>query len=310
MVPVVGGGARGVRRGGLLWAGRRREDPEGLGQVPLLGPGTELADGFVVPDGAELMTLPTDEGFSSDAEPVWRASMLVTGDPIGLFNDLAAQATELGFDVVEQDLGDCRILDLTEPKPWISCRTDGYRLGDGSRSERVTMSVSVSSEALPVAMVGVETVATDRIVEFGDGPWQLRRFEPETGEADAPGVDLVPSDVGVGDRLVEVDWHRTTLVEGSRLVAAEAASSCAGGMTAVVHVDGDPDEVFDAYVEQLTSRVGPYGEPAEEVPRPDVFGRRIRMMGGAGETSGAGAKMVVGRDGEPTRIVIEDVCAD
>ncbi len=281
-----------------------------LGEVPLLGAGTELGDGFVVPEGAELLTWPTRDGFSSDVEPVWRAAMVVTGDPVELFNDLAAQAAALGFEVVQQDLGNCRILDRVPPNPWASCHTDGYRLGEGSRSERVSLSVSVGDDVLPIAMVGVGTIATERVVEFGDGPWQLRRFEPETGDADAPDVDLVPADIGVGDRLVDAGWHRTTLVEGSRLVAAEAGSSCAGGMTAIVHVDGDPDDVFDAYVDQLTSRVGPYGEPDEEVPRPALFGRRVRMMGGAGETSQAGATMVVGRDDEPTRILIEDVCAD
>lgn len=298
---VVAGCSTGQSRAG---------DPENLGEVPLLGPGTELGDGFVVPERAELMTWPTGDGFSSDVEPVWKATMVVTGDPVELFNDLAAQAAALGFEVVEQDLGNCPVFDLTEPKPRTNCNTDGYRLGDGNQSERVTMSVSVTKDSLPVAMVGVEMIATERVVEFGDGPWQLRRFDPESGDADAPDVELVPTDVRVGDRLVDVDWHRTTLVEGSRLVAAEASSSCAGGMKAIVHVDGDPDDVFDAYADQLRSRVGPYGEPAEEVPRPDVFGRRIRMMGGAGETSQAGATMVVGRDGEPTRILIEDVCAD
>lgn len=284
--------------------------PEQLGAVPLLGPGTELGDGFVVPEGAQLATWPTGEGFASDVEPVWKASMVVTGDPVELFNDLAAQATALGFEVVQQDLGNCRILDRAPPNPWASCHTDGYRLGSGSRSERVTMSVAVGDDVLPVAMVGVGLIASDRVVEFGDGPWQLRRFEPETGEAEAPEVELVPPAVRVGDRLVDADWHRTTLVEGSRLVAAESSTSCAGGMTAIVHVDGDPDVVFDAYVDQLTSRVGPHGEPTDEVPHPPVLGRRIRMMGGAGETSGAGATMVVGRDGEPTRILIQDVCAD
>ena len=235
--------------------------------MPLLGAGTELGDGFVVPEGAELMTWPTGDGFSSDAEPVWGASMWVTGDPIELFNDLAAQATELGFDVVEQDSGDCRILEQTPPYPWISCFTDGYRVSDGVRSERVSMSVSVRGEAVPVAQVGVDTVATERVGEFGDGPWQLRRFEPVTARADAPDVDLVPSDVGVGDRLVDVDWHRTTLVEGSRLVVSGAESKCTAGMKAVVHVDGDPDEVFDAYADQLTARGGAYGEPAEETTR-------------------------------------------
>lgn len=283
-------------------------DSEGLDAVPLLGPGTELGDGFVVPDGAELTTWPTGDGFASDVEPVWKATMVVTGDPVELFNDLAAQAAALGFQVVQQDLGNCSV--FTGSVPSTSCRTDGYRLGDGSLSERVTMSVSVTREGLPVAMVGVAMIDTDRVVEFGDGPWQLRRFEPETVTADAPDVDLVPSDVGVGDRLVDVDWHRTTLVEGSRLVASGASDDCAGGMTAVVHVDGDPDDVFDAYAEQLTARVGAYGEPAEELSRSDVFGRRIRTLAGAGETSLAGATMVVGLSGEPTRIQIEDVCAD
>ena len=286
-------------------------DPEDLGEVPLLGAGTELGDGFVVPEGAELMTWPTGaDGFSSDAEPVWGASMWVTGDPIELFNDLAAQATELGFDVVEQDSGDCRILEQTPPYPWISCFTDGYRVGGGVRSERVSMSVSVRGEAVPVAQVGVVTVATERVGEFGDGPWQLRRFEPVTARADAPDVDLARSDVGVGDFLVDADWHRTTLVDGSRLVVSGAESECTAGMKAVVHVDGDPDEVFDAYADQLTARAGAFGEPAEATTRPDVLGRRIRVLIGAGDSSFATATMVVGREGEPTRILIQEKCND
>ena len=254
--------------------------------MPLLGPGTELSDGFVVPDGAELMTWPTGDGFCSDAEPVWRASMLVTGDPIELFNDLAAQATELGFDVVEQDLGDCRILDHVPPHPWISCFTDGYRVSDGLRSERVSMSVSVHGESLPVAMVGVETVATERVGEFGDGPWQLRRFQPGP-----PGPTLPTSTWSRPTSASAIAWWRSTGTaprwsrsHGSLLQRRPAVVQA--GMTAAVHVDGDPDEVFDAYTDQLTSLGS--ARPASRrkrcrarCPRP----QDSALMGGAGDSS-------------------------
>jgi hypothetical protein len=280
------------------------EDAAELGEIRVLGPGTELTAGFIVPQGAELMTWPTGDWFSSDVDPVWKASMLVTGDPIEVFNALAAQATELGFDVVDQD---CRTLDDGAPVSSVDCFTDGYRLGAGAESERVNLSVSVRDDALPVAMVGIGIIATERVSEFGDGPWQLRRFVPKAASGAATDVQLRPSDIDTGDRLVDGDWQRTTLVADSRLVASAAGSTCAAGMTAVVHVDGVPDDVFDAYARQLFSGDQGDGPPEEMVS--DVLGRRVRTVAG-GSDAYVRMTMVVGREGEPTRLFIEQRCAD
>lgn len=287
------------------------EEAAELGEVPLLGPGTGLADGFTVPDGAELMTWPAAGWYTTGVEAAWGASMWVTGDPVEVFNSLAAQAAEHGYDVVQQGDGNCRILQDTPPEPWIDCHTLGYRVDPGPRSERVQLSVSERGNGLPLARVDVGTVETDVLREFGVDPWQLPRFEPETAQADASDVDLVPSDVAIGDRLVDADWHRTTLVEDSRLVAAKAGpgDDCTAGMKAVVHVDGDPDEVFDAYASQLLDVDDVVGSPTEEEAQPDVLGRRTRYVHGPSDDYRS-MTMVVGREGEPTRILIEEQCPD
>lgn len=287
------------------------EEAADLAEVPLLGPGTELADRFEVPDGAELMTWPTGGWYTTGVDAAWGASMWVTGDPIEVFNSLAAQAAEQGYDVVQQGDGNCRILQDTPPEPWIDCHALGYRVDPGPRSDRVHLSVSDRGNGLPLARLDVGTVETDVLGDFGVDPWQLRPFEPETAQADASDVDLVPSDVVVGDRLVDADWHRTTLVRDSRLVAAKAGpgDDCTAGMAAVLHVDGDPDDVFDLYARQLDAAADQGGVRTEEEPRADVLGRRVRVVRGGWEGHTT-MTMVVGREGEPTRILIEEQCPD
>ena len=304
---VVAGCADGGSDPGLL----PEEGAADPGEVPLLGPGTELAEGFTVPDGAELMTWPTAGWHTTGVDAAWGASMWVTGDPIEVFNSLADQAVEQGYDVVQQGDGNCRILQDTPPKPWIDCHTLGYRVDPGPRSERVHLSVSDRGNGLPLARVDVGTVETAVLKDFGVDPWQLPRFEPETAQAEASDVDLVPSDVGVGDRLVDADWHRTTLVGDSRLVAAKAGpgDDCTTGMAAVVHVDGDPDDVFDEYARQLVGADRAGGAPADEEAQPDVLGRRTRYVHGRSDDYWT-MTMVVGSGDEPTRILIEEQCAD
>jgi hypothetical protein len=70
----------------------------------LQGPGTEIADGLVVPDGAALAgtTFRWRDRYDRGGEPAidehesWTALLLVEDDPFAVFDDLAAQVRELG----------------------------------------------------------------------------------------------------------------------------------------------------------------------------------------------------------------------
>jgi hypothetical protein len=287
----------------------------------VLGPGTPIAEGFTVPEGAELRQWPMPveryappaappepgsptpggDEFGDTTDTGWSAELRVT-DPVLTFNELADQADRQGFAMISQRDGDCRTWPGTT-----SCSADGYRERDGATQHvRLWAQVSSTNSEGSHASVTVEPVPDGAVLpEFGDGPWQAKRFEPSTVEAIDVDVDMTPPDVEPGDRLSTSPYNPTALVEGSALVYPVGPR---GFCRVTIEVTGDPDEVFAAYVGYLDAWAEEYGGPAAVRPEQQLFGRRILLASALVDGESYSAEMTVGRDGEPTRILLIEDC--
>jgi hypothetical protein len=288
--------------------------------VTALGPGTPIAEGFTVPDGAELRMWPTPvERFDSSAPPPepgsptpgeddfgdttdtgWFADLRVS-DPVLAFNELAAQAAREGFAMISMREGDCQTWTGTT-----SCSADGYRERDGA-VEHVRLWSQVSNNAEGSnASITVTPVPDGAVLpEFGDGPWQAKHFEPSTVDAVDIDVDMSPPDVEPGDRLSSSRYNPTTLAEGSKLVYPIGGR---GFCRVTIEVTGDPDEVFAAYVDHIDEWAEEHGGPSILRPEQQLFGRRTVAARAKVDGEVYSAEMVVGRDGEPTRILLVQDC--
>ena len=91
------------------------------------------------------------------------------------------------------------------------------------------------------------------------------------------------------------------LVAGSRLVVPTRTPVCQGGFAAVLDVTADPDEVMAGYVEQLREWSAEFGQPPTTTAG-TLFDRRVVHSVSSGDSTSLHAIMVVGLDGEPTRL--------
>ena len=116
-----------------------------------------------------------------------------------------------------------------------------------------------------------------------------------------------PPDLAAGDALVPTDdpdmWQywAPRLVEGSRLVVPTRTPVCQGGFAAVLDVTGDPDMVMAGYVEQLRESSAEFGLPPTTTEG-TLFDRRVVHSVSSVDGTSLHAIMVVGLDGEPTRL--------
>ncbi len=294
------------------------------GELVVLGPGTPIAAGFVVPDDAVLLAppIPTEDGTGDDRG--WVAQFRPR-DPVTTFEDLVGQAQELGFEVGSPAVDPCFAVpdertvvdwsavvasepfpDGVEPKS-IACTAIGYRDSDGESEE-----VFISTEQF---LVGATTSQGSISVgpplsdprPIGTGQFDLQPLVPTQVRPASAEVAMEPPDFAVGDALDPMAGpDGPTLIAGSRLSAPRDLRICQGGFFAPLDVTGDPDEVFAGYVDHVRSAATAYGAPVETTST-TLFSRRIeRAWATIGDDSSMmTATMVVGIDGEPTRVLFE-----
>jgi hypothetical protein len=236
------------------------------------GPGTELGDGFEVPEGARLVgrVFPDPQ----DAHG-WSATLLLDGDPMAVYNSLTAQARAAGF-------GDF---------PWAgtSCWYSGFDNAQGEPVERDASAVSPGQRAESVSCHGVDRIPGGEsfsgvmvsgyrgrdddayvshlvITRAGPPPGESRGHE--TAEHPPPGAEVAPPDepvtlADVGEPFaffspyVSKDGTSTPVLhveQGSELVAPPAHDPLGfNGFRGVLRVTqgGDAVELVDAYSAQL-----------------------------------------------------------
>ncbi len=293
----------------------------------VLGPGTPIADGFTVPDGAVLLAAPSpSEGADGDGRG-WIAH-LRPQDIVSTFTDLVAQAERAGFVLGSPSVDPCyavpdeRTLDGEQhPAPFepfpegvepssISCAATGYRDAAGG-IEEIWISAEQRLAIDPPTSTGVIEVrplaegAEPRSI--GTGQFDLRPLVATQVRLPSVQVPMDPPDLDVGAALDS--WAGTsgpTLAAGSRLAAPVNRPICQGGFFAALDITGDPRAVFASYVDQIRTASASHGSPPE-ITSTTQFGRRVDQARATVDdaSSAMQATMVTGHEGEPIRLLLE-----
>ncbi|HYI61104.1 MAG TPA: hypothetical protein VEW93_04805 [Acidimicrobiales bacterium] len=254
-------------------------DPEGMA-----GPGTPLGGDLSVPEGAVLLGIPfpdlTGGGF--------RALMLVTGDPVAVFNDMASQASAVGMERV----GTC-----TSAEQDLTCRgryvdgADGESLVVESR-QAVTELSAVSGLAVRYRPPGSEDVGA------GADAGATAPTAPLAPVA-LPEVVTAPPDEDVGVGVRSPLAPPRAVETGSTLVGLPGPCACGGeGWSFVVRVEGKVRDLLAAYARQFTD----LGEPPDVSDRfrgdQTTFGLRV------GEGDRVAEIRAVAPEAGPTYLVV------
>jgi hypothetical protein len=283
--------------------------PEG---ATTLGPGTRINEDFVVPAAAELLLWPVPVSAASPSQG-WAASM-TTSDAVAVINDLAEQAEAAGFEPQADAAPTCEDTETvvleSDGGAGVWCSTVGYRRTDAGTEELVLSSIvgrgPTAGEDTATASIAVRPLAPGgqiSVVPPVSSPGQ--RFVPGQSGVEPAVPDQAPPELEPGELLAPRFEER--LVEGSQLVVAVVDERCQGGLLATLEVTGDPDRVFDAYVEQMAAWAEEYGNPPE-VTEGELFGRRVVEAYASVDGVPYFARMAVGEDDEPTRLEL-DLCA-
>lgn len=311
----------------VLMACNDASTERGAGEVAVLGPGTPIAEDFVVPDDAVLLAGPMPVVDVRGRETGWIAH-LRPRDPVSTFNDLASQAGELGFELGssssdpcsavpdERSLGDVELdepfgvlPDGVEPSS-INCTGIGFRETDDGL-ERVFLNIEQRLYGdRPTSVGTMEVTLLPEGSEFpriGPGQFDLQRVVPSQVRPSSREIPMDPPDLSAGDALDPMAGaDGPTLVAGSRPVTPIDAPICQGGFRTALDVTGDPDEVLAAYIEQIRDAAEQFGRPPE-LTSTTLFGRRVeRAVATIDDASSTmSATMVVGEGDEPTRLLLE-----
>ena len=250
-------------------------------------PGTRFGEGFTVVDGSALVgtTFRRDD---PAGEPLQVAVLAVTGDPAAVWRGYLDQVHALG----------------TLTQSWcVLLRPDGSPVEDPPA--RTDEDVEWSCHAYPAgegAWFNMH-LAHGRAV-FSDGPdshlvlqWAPASRRPGPSEDDLPDrattvlVDHRARGAEPGERVdTGPGGIQLSIEPGSRLaVSPFEGSSSTGGLTTVIEVTGDRDQVWDAYVHQLNRSIGvePFDAGPTTMAWSQAGGWTVRLTRGPDE-GGAG----------------------
>ncbi len=209
------------------------------------GPGTPLGGGLEVPEGALLQ----GAAFPDLVGGGFRALLLVTGDPVAVYDALGGQASSLGM----QGTGGC-----LGAETLVGCQGTFVDAADG---ESLSVTVNRRIDPLTGVVSGVGLLYRPPGSEEGGS---------DTTGAVAPTAPLtpvaLPDPVPVPDPLdvalaVRAPGSRMRTVEaGSTLVGLPGPCACdTGGWSMVVRLDGVERDVLHGYMRQFSD----LGEPPD-----------------------------------------------
>ena len=230
------------------------------------GPGTALGGGLTVPEGALLQgsTFPDLVGGG------FRALLLVTGDPVAVYDALAGQAAGLGM----LGAGGCLGNDV-----FLGCQATFV---DGADGESLAVSVTRKVDPLLGVVSGVGVLyRPPGSVEGGAAG------DPDGIPPTAPLPEIVlpdpvpapaPEDVALALRIPGTP--KRTLESGSELIGLPGPCPCAGGgWSIVVRLTGVERDVLHGYARQFSD----LGDPPdlEDRHRDDLTLVGVRVGEGA-----------------------------
>jgi hypothetical protein len=272
------------------------------------GPGTPLRDGLEVAEGTVLLgtVFPTGAAVSINGVPVedrgWRASLLVTGDPVEVMRAYLAQAADAGLGEFPDGAGSCK----DDEKAYYRCEAwsgvwtaaeGGFFSAVLHRREAMGATAAVSHLLLTYRNAGRSTSPTtisftESGAERPSGVPVPSRWEPLAGPGEPFGVGFAPT-------------RPLTVEPGSLLVAPPGINlDLFDTYVAVLLVTGDPDEVMAAYADQVADLENVSNPPARVRFRRDdgavVLSTFAEVAGGDSWSLEA-----VVREGEPTWVLVE-----
>ncbi len=282
--------------------------------VGLLPPGTELAPGFVVPVGAQLIGPVFPRPEAPIADTTSRVAVLqVDGNPFAAWDDLADQATAAGAAMPHS--GVCQWLasapgpnGIVPPSASVSMprRPDADVLvcdaaGRGASADHRLLNVQVRLWWWAAgAEIGIE-------ISDGDNPAEPSAFpDVDPGRAPASAVDELPpraaaslptvgQPFGLENNCFERGYDRLVVPRGARVVGGGTTPGLAD-FAAVLAVS-DAKAVLEALLAQLDRPETTGGSfTLEEVPLAGDAGSAWQLSGGI-EDGGGGCSMWASPDG-------------
>lgn len=227
----------------------------------IAGPGTPLGGGLSVPAGAALLGAPfpdlTGGGF--------RALLLITGDPVEVYNAMGEQSGGLGMDRAGGCLGTAIE---------VGCVGRFVDQADGESLEVSVLRRAAESGVVSGMGLRYRPPGSDEVAEAGaggtSGPTQPLPSVVLPSEVGPPGVeDLVAALRAPGStaRALEV---------GSELIGLPGPCACGGqGWSFVTVVDGKVEDLIAAYARQFSDLGDPPDVSSRRVDGVTIFGLRV-----------------------------------
>jgi len=251
----------------------------------LAGPGTPLGAGLSVPEGALLQ----GAAFPDLVGGGFRALLLVTGDPVGVFDALGGQAGGLGM--ARTGEGGC----LGAPEV-VGCQATYV---DGADGESLFVSVNRRIDPANGVVSGVGLSYRPPGTEDGGAEGAVAPPTSPLPEVLLPEPVPVPAADDVARAVRAPGSPPRTVEAGSELVGLPGPCACADeGWSMVVHLDGVERDVLHGYLRQFSD----LGEPPdlEDRHRDDVTLIGVRI--GEGDAT-AEIRALLPDAGEPYAII-------
>lgn len=230
------------------------------------GPGTPLGGGLSVPQGSVLL----GAAFPDLVGGGFRALLLITGDPVDVFDALGGQATSLGMEGSRGCLGN---------EAQVGCEATYVDPADG---ESLALTVSRRVDPVNGVVSGVGMLYRPPGSDAEPAPAGSSAPTQPLPEVVVPDPVPVPADEDIALAVRAPGSPRRTLEAGSELVGLPGPCACAGGgWSIVVHLDGVERDVLHGYARQFSD----LGDPPdlEDRHRDDITLIGVRV--GEGDTT-------------------------
>jgi hypothetical protein len=213
--------------------------PFDLAPDGMSGPGTPLGAGLEVPEGAVLLGVAFPDLVGSG----FRALLLVTGDPVAVFNAVADQAGGLGMVAEGGCLG-------TEGE--VACSGRYVDEADGERL-RVNLDRTIGPSGV-VSGMGLQYEPPGTLdPDDSPGGGFPTPTDPVAPVPLPEGPIAAPDDIDVVVAVREPDGRGRSVEVGSELVGLPGPCACAGtGWSFVVELTGVERDVLAAYARQFS----------------------------------------------------------
>jgi hypothetical protein len=247
---------------GLLAAGAFWFLGPGTSPPPLPGeatspPGTELPEGFKVPEGSVQLGPLLASTPSGDRSASWKAILAVTGDPLDVWESYLIQLAERfpAEDVKPETMAGCRV----DRQEGFGCE---IRVDVPEDPGTVVTGARLLNAPDDVTGRYILVLETTRLPERSNDLYSEVPDGWEGGPAPGPGPARRPP--GVGEPLApsttayEGDDKRYVLLEGSRMLAQYGVGSLTGGFEVLLAVSpgAEATEVGEAYARQASQYAG------------------------------------------------------